>query len=511
MEPKNLIKLRELDATKTNYTIKVRVVRLWRKPNNKNPNEIWSIEMIIMDEEGTKMQASVFKTYFPKFEEHLRENECYFIFRPTLADNDAKIKHVDNGQKISFRWQTDLKKCTTFKGSEYGFEFTNFGSILKDPLPQYTRLDIIGYVYKCYEVEKKPVRGGKEAIKMEIKLEDLETVSNVYDATRLFINSPIDEILEFKKSFLSNIGEETSSHRSVGTSMVSSLEDEFLNDIDFINIREINEIKEVKSLIVVGKIKALCIEKSWNYRSCDLCKNGVETTTVRIDKGENPADFEVAKQYKCLNDNCNQTIVSSLMIRYKIPIRVQDCTGTVTLTMFEREANKLIGRIAKDVLDEQEQSAEFLTLPAAFNVLLERKFAFRIEIKNYNLDNNAEYFSITKLTEDLNIISKLENNFYNNQVEDSDSVKPSNSELPLQTDVSLKDSISCTADNGTPISNSNESMGTAASVDLKRNLEDVYDVDESSALSSTKQQKIHTKDLRDANWNETLLIPKTEK
>ncbi|XP_076954483.1 replication protein A 70 kDa DNA-binding subunit A-like [Bidens hawaiensis] len=244
MEPKNLIKLRELDATKTNYAIKVRVVRLWRKPNNKNPNEIWSIEMIIMDEEGTKMQASVFKTYFPKFEEHLRENECYFIFRPTLADNDAKIKHVDNGQKISFLWQTDLKKCTTFKGSKYGFEFTNFGSILKDPLPQYTRLDIIGYVYKCYEVEKKPVRGGKEAIKMEIKLEDLEgrhiiltlweeycqqmlnymqnkqqahvflilqfgnlhiyghnrTVSNVYDTTRLFINSPIDEILEFKKS-----------------------------------------------------------------------------------------------------------------------------------------------------------------------------------------------------------------------------------------------------------------------------------------------------------------------
>ncbi|XP_076905358.1 replication protein A 70 kDa DNA-binding subunit B-like [Bidens hawaiensis] len=555
MEPKDLIKLRELDATKTNYTIKVRVVRLWRKPNNKNPNEIWSIEMIIMDEEGTKMQASVFKTYFPKFEEHLRENECYFIFRPTLADNDTKIKHVDNGQKISFRWQTDLKKCTTFKGSMHGFEFTNFGSILKDPLPQYTRLNIIGYVYKCYEVEKKPVRGGKEAIKMEIKLEDLEsrhiiltlweeycqqmlnymqnkqqahvflilqfgnlhiyghnrTVSNVYDTTRLFINSPIDEILEFKKSFLSNIGEETSSHRSVGTSMVSSLEDEFLNDIDFINIREINEIKEVKSLIVVGKIKALCIEKSWNYRSCDLCKNGVETTTVRIDKGENPADFEVAKQYKCLNDNCTQTIVSSPMIRYKIPIRVQDCTWTVTLTMFEREANKLIGRIAKDVLDEQEQSAEFLTLPAAFNVLLERKFAFRIEIKNYNLDNNAEYFSITKLTEDLNIISKLENNFYNNQVEDSDSVNPSNSELPLQTDVSLKDSISCTADNGTPISNSNESVGTAASVDLKRNLEDVYDVDESSALSSTKQQKIHTKDLRDANWNETLLIPKTEK
>ncbi|XP_076929621.1 replication protein A 70 kDa DNA-binding subunit C-like [Bidens hawaiensis] len=510
MEPKNLIKLRELDATKTNYTIKVRVVRLWRKPNNKNPNEIWSIEMIIMDEEGTKMQASVFKTYFPKFEEHLRVNECYFIFRPTLADNVAKIKHVDN--------------------------------------------DIIGYVYKCYEVEKKPVRGGKEAIKMEIKLEDLEgrhiiltlweeycqqmlnymqnkqqahvflilqfgnlhiyghnrTVSNVYDATRLFINSPIDEILEFKKSFLSNIGEETSSHRSVGTSMVSSLEDEFLNDIDFINIREINEIKEVKSLIVVGKIKVLCIEKSWNYRSCDLCKNGVETTTFRIDKGENPADFEVAKQYKCLNDNCTQTIVSSPMIRYKIPIRVQDCTGTVTLTMFEREANKLIGRIAKDVLDEQEQ-VNFLSFLNPFNVLLERKFAFRIEIKNYNLDNNAEYFSITKLTEDLNIISKLEKNFYNNQVEDSDSVNPSNSELPLQTDVSLKDSISCTADNGTPISNSNESMGTAPSVDLKRNLEDVYDVDESSALSSTKQQKIHTKDLRDANWNETLLIPKTEK
>ncbi|XP_076949151.1 uncharacterized protein LOC143621690 [Bidens hawaiensis] len=466
MEPKNLIKLRELDATKTNYTIKVRVVRLWRKPNNKNPNEIWSIEMIIMDEEhsqlhkfsGTKMQASVFKTYFPKFEEHLRENECYFIFRPTLADNDAKIKHVDI-----------------------------IGPPSKAP-------NIIGYVYKCYEVEKKPVRGGKEAIKMEIKLEDLEGRHIILTLWEEYCQQMLNYMQNKQQAHVFLILQFGNLHIYGHNRTVSNVYDVL-----------------VKSLIVVGKIKALCIEKSWNYRSCDLCKNGVETTTVRIDKGENPADFEVAKQYKCLNDNCTQTIVSSPMIRYKIPIRVQDCTGTVTLTMFEREANKLIGRIAKDVLDEQEQSAEFLTLPAAFNVLLERKFAFRIEIKNYNLDNNAEYFSITKLTEDLNIISKREKNFYNNQVEDSDSVNPSNSELPLQTDVSLKDSISCTADNGTPISNSNESMGTAASVDLKRNLEDVYDVDESSALSSTKQQKIHTKDLRDANWNETLLIPKTEK
>ncbi|XP_076884617.1 uncharacterized protein LOC143533858 [Bidens hawaiensis] len=155
--------------------------------------------------------------------------------------------------------------------------------------------------------------------------------------------------------------------------------------------------------------------------------------------------------------------------------------------MFERDANKLIGRTAKDVLDEQEQSAEFLTLPAAFKVFLERKFAFRIEIKDYNIENSAEYFSITKLTEDPKIISELEKNFYNNQAGESDYVNLINTQLPLQTDLTLKNSISCNADNGTPISNINDSMGTSVSVDLKRNLEDVYDFDDSFALSSTKQ------------------------
>ncbi|KAL8241991.1 hypothetical protein R6Q59_012293 [Mikania micrantha] len=40
-----------LDVSIDNYIIKVRILRKWRQPDRKIPNEDYSIEMILMDEE----------------------------------------------------------------------------------------------------------------------------------------------------------------------------------------------------------------------------------------------------------------------------------------------------------------------------------------------------------------------------------------------------------------------------------------------------------------------------
>ncbi|XP_076939558.1 uncharacterized protein LOC143608392 [Bidens hawaiensis] len=59
----------------------------------------------------------------------------------------------------------------------------------------------------------------------------VRTVANAYDVTRLFINTDIEEIVTFKKRFVEkNFDEISSSHVSVGTSMVSLAKEEFLNN-----------------------------------------------------------------------------------------------------------------------------------------------------------------------------------------------------------------------------------------------------------------------------------------
>lgn len=43
--------LKDVDLTRRDYAVKFRVLRLWRQPVYNNPNEVYSIEMIVVDEE----------------------------------------------------------------------------------------------------------------------------------------------------------------------------------------------------------------------------------------------------------------------------------------------------------------------------------------------------------------------------------------------------------------------------------------------------------------------------
>jgi hypothetical protein len=51
MEQVNITMLEDLVAPNVDYTIKVRIIRLWKQPSHHIPGEFYSIDMILMDEE----------------------------------------------------------------------------------------------------------------------------------------------------------------------------------------------------------------------------------------------------------------------------------------------------------------------------------------------------------------------------------------------------------------------------------------------------------------------------
>ncbi|KAJ0879381.1 putative nucleic acid-binding protein [Helianthus annuus] len=79
MELGNITYLKDLDLARRDYTVKVRVLRLWKQPMYNNPDQFYSIEMIVVDEEGTTMQANVLRRWFPKFEHLLNESGNMFL------------------------------------------------------------------------------------------------------------------------------------------------------------------------------------------------------------------------------------------------------------------------------------------------------------------------------------------------------------------------------------------------------------------------------------------------
>ncbi|KAJ0435587.1 putative nucleic acid-binding, replication factor A [Helianthus annuus] len=168
-------------------------------------------------------------------------------------------------------------------------------------------------------------------------------ISNNFDGSRLFINDNFDEMLSSRKSeFLSKLAASTESSSHAGSYMMCSVEDEFLNNDVFSPIAYLGSIIELKKVVVVGTIVAIVSNKMWYYDGCNYCKSKVEQKFETYDKDDGTSDVRDEKLYQCSYKDCNGTEVFPLS-RFKIPIRVQDSTGTVTLTLFDHEALKFVG------------------------------------------------------------------------------------------------------------------------------------------------------------------------
>ncbi|XP_024986552.1 uncharacterized protein LOC112521791 [Cynara cardunculus var. scolymus] len=233
------------------------------------------------------------------------------------------------------------------------------------------------------------------------------SLSNSFNGTRLFINSEIDEIKDFRNSLLEESSESKLSQQLTMLFGLSySYREDFLDNHNKANIVEISEATEAKSLTILGTVKAFRKDIPWCYKGRKKCsrKHG-------------------------------------------------------DLDMFPKE----------------------------LNVLLDRKFAIKIEVNNYNIKNSCFVYGISKLTNDNNILNELDLRFSAQQSAESDSVNGHSTDLGSQD--KLKDVFSYTGENATPgnvdksTSDSLESQEKmydekiCKSVDLKRDLDEVYDAD----------------------------------
>ncbi|KAF5766025.1 putative nucleic acid-binding, replication factor A [Helianthus annuus] len=303
---------------------------------------------------------------------------------------------------------------------------------------------------------------------------------------------------------------------------MKSMSDEYLSNISFSMIGALSEISQEKFVIILGTIKSFASEDSWFYNACKTCNKKVITNTICKDKEDGSQGYDEVTVSECQTDRCNKRTVVSVP-RIKVLIRVQDCTGIVTLTLFEREVVKLIKVNANQLLDKNMELASEGNFPKELKALLNRRFAFEIAIGSFNIKNKSDGYPVSKLTENPAIIKDLDRHFDAFQPADDEplNVVPSNSNPTVN--IQIRDSVSRTDDKDTPMSNLNNSMFTIPSGadnrcsskmlenKLKRNLDAVYDVDLCSSQSSTKPRKGDCENNEGLNVKVGLLNPKLEK
>nr|KAJ0222598.1 hypothetical protein LSAT_V11C200095330 [Lactuca sativa] len=129
--------------------------------------------------------------------------------------------------------------------------------------------------------------------------------------------------------------------------------------VTYINIYIYNNFQE-KTVIIVGTVKGI---------RQNIPKQK-ESSTDKVDGSHEVAEIVT---YACTNPKCKNMKIS-VIPRFKISLRVQDNTGTLTFTIFDQEAKKLFKYTAKELYDKNKELDIGMDLyPMELKVVVDKK------------------------------------------------------------------------------------------------------------------------------------------
>ncbi|XP_074271129.1 uncharacterized protein LOC141595056 [Silene latifolia] len=156
-------------------------------------------------------------------------------------------------------------------------------------------------------------------------------------------------------------------------------------------IDEIREIQEEGFFVTLATITTIDTELKWYIESCKKCKS-----TLELDDKE-----------KWLRTGKCEGYAKYVILRYKVIVKVADHTGNSTFILFDTQATDLIKQSAKQLRDNQLKQGDPNAHPSKLDVLLNRKFIFKVKVdEKYTLNKGWKSYGVNKLFEDKDLILK---------------------------------------------------------------------------------------------------------
>ncbi|KAL2896541.1 Replication protein A 70 kDa DNA-binding subunit [Bienertia sinuspersici] len=111
--------------------IKVRIIRLWEVPNYNNPNVVDSIELVLVDEKGSRIQASIRKTIMQRFSNMVKDGSCRVIAKFGLISNIGKHRATNHSYKLNFFFKTVVRECEDVELPLHGLNLHHLPKFLR--------------------------------------------------------------------------------------------------------------------------------------------------------------------------------------------------------------------------------------------------------------------------------------------------------------------------------------------------------------------------------------------
>ncbi|XP_074287707.1 uncharacterized protein LOC141612856 [Silene latifolia] len=279
----------------------------------------------------------------------------------------------------------------------------------------------------------------------KIKTFQDSNVSNSLCSKILLLDAEIHEVRNFIKRKIEVGLKSSSSSSTIFTSYCESVANELLDLPTRRTIDEIREIQEEGFFVTLATITAIDTEFMWYIESCKKCKS-----TLELDDKEK---------------------------WYKVRVKVADHTGNATFILFYTQATDLIKQSAKQLRDNQLKQEDPNAHPSELDVLLNRKFIFKVKVdEKYNFNNGWKSYGVNKLSQDKDLILKYLETCTTSQ---KDCLEVDSREESVVQNTKGKESIQSIVED--------ESVTSSMTITPTKRSLDAYEFEDDAQLSTTKK------------------------
>ncbi|XP_028805232.1 replication factor A protein 1-like [Neltuma alba] len=423
--------IRQIDDSTDRWKIVARVIRRWNVYEKDSPADLLCISMLLIDEEGTRIQASVSnKSAFKLFEDKALEGRSYFIANFSVVGNTKEYRATKHPFKITLGKHTYVKEREA-DIPEYSYNFFPISEIIEitDKKSVDYLIDVIGFVTSVGPLEE--YRNDSEMKnRMRLTLSDnLENsvscvlldecatevcmmdftkmdapvvmlmqlarigfdakgkpeVCSSFHASKVLFNMNYPEVKHFIKSAKSLPSPTISTiSASVSSKASNTVESSVIQNQPFIPIVDIAKQTMGEYFWIRCKVIKVDTRHGWKYIGCSKC-------------GSKPKDDDVKQP--CMGNLCKKkptTYESKLRVHYT----VMDESGKISVVFFDKLAIQFIGKTAAELEKGLPKDKDgYIDVPGELDFLVGKRLLLKMKLNQYNVDFPHSSISVATYTE----------------------------------------------------------------------------------------------------------------
>ncbi|CAJ2664860.1 unnamed protein product [Trifolium pratense] len=446
----------EINSDRATWNFKAKVIRLWQVSDFNRVNVPFSVEMVLMDEDGAKIHATIKKTLIYKFKHEIIEGKVYSFENLGVASNTGAYRTTHHPYKLNFQFGSLVQRLSNCDILKSPFTFVPIADILGGCYDTDFLVDVIGFLTEIGQEREITNQNGSTTKLNVIALEadghklqctlfgpyvdELNTfvgagdltnavvivqlakakifqdkihIQNCMNCSVLIFNPSCDESVALRAS-LNGSDENPSPLTFTQVSTESSVKplDEFLHNTPRITLQGLKDATTESSHVVAATVKRTLNPNSYWYTSC-LCGKAVVPDS---------------KMWYC--EKCNRH-VSKVVPRFCVKVRVMDDTDSAIFVIFDKEASSIFNMTCADMIQNGENDVgERIVPPQIDETLIDQTWLFKVEAKPFQNPRFEQSFRVRKICTDESIIKEFKDKWDN---EDAVYLKNTNEDGSLST------------------------------------------------------------------------------